>query len=144
MSMAPNIVPHGKLHFFFCYVWFFTPPIVSLDTDQRVHDIWWWATRKIYRSLRWQCKLARRKDFPNFKKENDDMLGIFVMMNLTWVVISQERASLSVLKDDQRRSYLFIYSLWCFGRRLWKLTRVWRRLGRFCEVLYRKASLKDL
>ena len=27
------------------------------------------------------------------------MLGIFVMMNLTWVVISQERASLSVLKE---------------------------------------------
>ena len=70
-----------------------------VNTDQRADDIWWWATRKIYRSLRWQCKLAQRKDFTNFKKENDDMLGIFVMMNLTWVVISQERASLSVLKE---------------------------------------------
>ena len=45
--------------------------------------------------------MAQRKEFPHLKKKkkNEDMLGICVLMNLTWAVISQERASLSGLKE---------------------------------------------
>ena len=46
--------------------------------------------------------MAQRKEFPHLKKKkkkNEDMLGICVLMNLTLAVISQERASLSGLKE---------------------------------------------
>ena len=45
--------------------------------------------------------MAQRKEFPHLKKKkkNEEMLEICVLMNLAWAVISQERASLSGLKE---------------------------------------------